>query len=68
MTMYGTLHPISGVDRLYFRRKEGGRSLMSVECCVREEENNLFFFFCQFWKINLIKGFMKPRQSIRKIL
>ena len=45
MTMYGTLHPISNVDRLYFRRKEGGRSLMSVECCVREEENNLGFFF-----------------------
>ena len=67
MTVYGTLHLISGVDRFNFRRKEGGRSLMSVECCVREEENNLGFFLPILEK-NLIKGFMKPRQSIRKIL
>ena len=37
MTMYGTLHPISDVDRLYISRKEGGRSLMSVECCCYEK-------------------------------
>ena len=55
MTMYGTLHPISGVDRLYFRRKEGGRSLMSVECCVREEENNLVFFFANSGKKTSLK-------------
>ena len=43
MTMYGTLHPISDVDRLYIRRKEGGRSLMGVECSVREEKKIGFF-------------------------
>ena len=31
MTMYGALHPKSDVDRLYMKRKEGGRGLMSVE-------------------------------------
>ena len=31
MTMYGGLHPKSDVDRLYVKRKEGGRGLTSVE-------------------------------------
>ena len=38
MTMHGALHPKSGVDRLYVKRKEGGRGLISVERCVKEEE------------------------------
>ena len=44
MTMYGALHPKSDVERLYVKRKEGGKGLMSVESCVREEENSLGFY------------------------
>ena len=34
-TIYGPLHPMSGVDRLYIPRKEGGRVLISIiENCV----------------------------------
>ena len=44
MKMYGVLHPKSDVDRLYIKRKEGGRGLMRVERCVREEENGLGFY------------------------
>ena len=55
MTMYGALHPKSDVDRLYIKRKEGGRGLMSVECCVREEENSLGFYVANSEE-NLIKG------------
>ena len=33
-TIYGALHPKSDVDRLYIPRKEGGRSLISIEDCV----------------------------------
>ena len=33
-TIYGALHPRSDVDRLYIRRKEGGRGLISIEDCV----------------------------------
>ena len=43
MTMYGALNPKSDVDRLYIKRKEVGRGLMSVECCVREKK-----IVCQF--------------------
>ena len=33
-TLYGSLHPKSGVDRLYIPRKEEGRGLISIEDCV----------------------------------
>ena len=52
MTMNGALHPKSDVNRLYIKRKEGGRGLMSVECCVREEENS----YVANSEENLIKG------------
>ena len=42
--MYGALNPKSDVDRLYIKREEGGRGLMSVERRVREEENRLGFY------------------------
>ena len=32
------------MERLYIKRKEGGRGLMSAECCVREEKNSLGFY------------------------
>ena len=41
IAMYGGLHPKSEVDRLYVKRKEGGRDLISVEQGIREEENSL---------------------------
>ena len=44
MTIYGELHPKSDEDRLYVKRKEGGRGLISVEQCIREEENSLGFY------------------------
>ena len=33
-TIYGALHPKSGVDRLYIPRKKGRRGLISIEDCV----------------------------------
>ena len=55
MTMYGGLHPKSDVDRLYLKRKEGGRGLIGVERCIREEEHNLGFYVANSEE-NLIKG------------
>ena len=53
--MYGGLHPKSDVDRLYVKRKEGGRGLISVERCIREEENHLGFYVANSEE-NLIRG------------
>ena len=38
LTMFGVFHMRSSVPRLYMKRKEGGRGLMSVMECVRGEE------------------------------
>ena len=48
MTMYGGLHSKSDVDRLYVKRKQGGRGLISVERCIREEEISLGFYVANF--------------------
>ena len=55
MTTYGGLHPKSDVDRLYVKRKEGSRGLISVERCIREEENILGFYVANLEE-NLIIG------------
>ena len=55
MTIYGGLHPKSDVDRLYVKRKEGGRGLISVEQCIREEENTVGFYVANSEK-NLTRG------------
>ena len=44
MAMYGGLHPKSDVDRLYVKRKKGGRGFISVERYIREDENSLRFY------------------------
>ena len=41
MTMHGAFHRNSSVGRLYLKRKDGGRGLISVLDCVRLEEENL---------------------------
>ena len=55
MTMYGGLHTKSDVDRLYVKRKEVGRCLISAERCIREEENSLGFYVANSEE-NLIRG------------
>ena len=41
MTIYGMLHPLADVQRLYLPRGQGGRGLKSVEDCVRLKEAGL---------------------------
>ena len=41
LTMHGAFHRKSNVDRLYLKRKDGGRGLISVYDCVKLEEENL---------------------------
>ena len=41
LTMNGIFHKKGNVDRLYMKRCDGGRGLISIEDCVRMEEANL---------------------------
>ena len=43
------------MDRFYKKRKKGGRSLVSVEHCIREEENSVGSYVANFEE-NLIRG------------
>ena len=42
LAMQGVFHSKSSVDRLYLKRRDGRRGLISVSDCVREEERNLW--------------------------
>ena len=41
MTMHGTLHPKSDIDRVYLSREMARSEFISCEECIRMEENNL---------------------------
>ena len=55
MTVYGALYPKSDVDRLFIKREKGGKSLMSVKCCVKKQQNGLGFWVANSEE-NLIRG------------
>ena len=40
LTIYGAFHPKSSVNRLYLKRKLGGRGLISIRECVDGEVRN----------------------------
>ena len=67
MTIYGALHPKSDVDRLYLKRKERGRGMMSVKRCVREG-NMVWVFMLSILKKTSSGELLLLRQSIMKIL
>ena len=39
--MYKTHHPKAGTDRLYVKRKEGGRGLVQIEAAYKAEIINV---------------------------
>ena len=42
--MYRSFHPRADVERLYWKRENGGKRLTSVEKCVRIEKTSLGFY------------------------
>ena len=60
LMMYGALHPKSDIDRLYLKRKHGGRGLISIEICVKSEENKLGLYVRESNEM-LLKGVNKSR-------
>ncbi|XP_047484939.1 uncharacterized protein LOC125036390 [Penaeus chinensis] len=58
ITMYGAFHPKSDVDRLYVKRRDGGRGLISIERCVKDEESTLKVYVSKSQE-KLLKGVAK---------
>lgn len=56
LSMFGVFHEKSSVGRLYMKRKNGGRGLISVINCVREEELGLFGYVkdSKEWMLSVI--------------
>ena len=58
MTLNRCLHPRSSVARLYMKRKEGGRGLMSVEDCTKTERIGLYDYLKES-KEDMLSGALK---------
>ncbi len=65
LTMNGVLNRCSNVDRLYMKRKVGGRGLISVQECVKSEELGL----CEYvrsseeWMLKVVGDGMVKSES-----
>ena len=66
LAMYGALHSDSDIDRLYLKRKHGGKGLISIETCVRLEENNLGLYVRESNEILLKGGIVKTENLMEK--
>ena len=65
LTMNGAFNMQSSVDRLYIKRKAGGRGLISVEECVRTEEASLREYArdSDEWMLKVVADGMVPGES-----
>ena len=63
LTMFGAFHKRSSVDRLYMKRKDGGRGLISVRECVRAEEAALreYVVASEEWMLKVVAGTMEKK-------
>jgi hypothetical protein len=62
LTVNGAFHRLSNKDRLYMKRKVGGRGLISVEDCVRVEEAGLreYVMGSDEWMLKVVANGMVP--------
>ena len=61
LTMYKMHHPKADIDRLYVKRKEGGRGLVQVEAAYKVEIINIAEYLNTNYKtdqfVNIIKSY-----------
>ena len=71
LNIYRCMHPQADIDRLYCKRKEGGRGLISIEDCITIEENSLGYYINtrqeqllnEVCKENIIKERQSPEEK-----
>ena len=69
LSMNGAFHTRSSVDRLYIKRKEGGRGLMSVEECVRAEEAGLdeYVLASEEWMLKVVAEGVGENEEVQSV-
>jgi hypothetical protein len=63
LTMYKMHHPKADIDRLYVKRKEGGRGLVQVEAACKTEIINIAEYLNTNYKGDQFVHFVKNRES-----
>ena len=72
LTMYKMHHPKADIDRLYVKRKEGGRGLVQVEAAYKSEiiniaeQLNTNFKEDQF--VNVVKNHESTQPNMNSVL
>jgi hypothetical protein len=63
LTMYKTHHPKADIDRLYVKRKEGGRGLVQVEAAYKAEIMNIAEYINRNYKGDQFLKIVKKHES-----
>lgn len=75
MTIYRALHPRDSTARIYVKRKEGGRGLLSIEECIGNEEKALSKYLREsddpwmkvVWQAKVLKDTEDPENAKKRI-
>ena len=67
LVKYGALHPKSNVQRVYMKRKVGGRGLISVEECVASEIRNIHHYLVNSQEV-LLKAVVKEHKLDDRVI
>jgi len=63
LTMYKVHHPKADIDRLYVKRKEGGRGLVQVEAAYKAEITNIAEYLNTNYKVDQFVYFVKSYEK-----
>ena len=71
LTMYKMHHPKADIDRLYVKRKEGGRGLMQVEAAYKAEIINIAEYLNTNYKkdqlVNIVKNHENTQPAMNSV-
>jgi hypothetical protein len=71
LTMYKMHHPRADIDRLYVKRKEGGRGLVQVVLVYKREIINIAEYLNRKYKgdqfVNIVKNHESTQPNINSI-
>ena len=72
LTMYKMHNPKADIDRLYVKRKEGGRGLVQVEALYKAEIINIAEYFNTNYKedqfVNIVENHESLQPNINSVL
>jgi len=72
LTMYKIHHPKADIDRLYVKRKEGGRGLVQIEAAYKAEIINIAEYLNTYFEedqfVNIVKSHESTQPNMNSII